>query len=96
MNKKYRDIIVNHIKYSWLYKDKTYKYNISEVLLFKIDTVYDLVSNTKLERRRYLKTFEIDDKLKVTPEVVKRLILNGKVDNQFIRKMKLRQIDRQS
>lgn len=39
MNKNYREIVVDHIKYSWRYKDKTYKYNISEVLLFKIDNL---------------------------------------------------------
>lgn len=58
--------------------------------------IYDLYSDIKIEKRRYLKTFEVGDKIKITPEIVKHLILNGKVDSQFIRKMKLRQIDRQS
>ena len=91
MNKKYRNIVVNHIKYQWLYKKD---YVVNEVILFKFDTEYDLYSNDKIEKRRYLKTFDITSDIQVKPSIVRHLILNGKIDDRFIRKLKLNKIDK--
>jgi len=90
MKKKYRNIVVGDTKYQWLYKRK---YDGTEVLLFKIDVEYDLYSGINLEKRRYVTTFDIDSNIEIKPFVVRHLILNGKIDNRFIRKLKLRQLN---
>ena len=93
MKNKFRKIVLNNKEYDWRYVSQFY-YN-SNIQIYEIYYQYNNRKNVNIRKRSFLKEFEVNSAVRITPMQVEELMRCGQLlTPKSIRRRKLEKINK--